>query len=80
MSISRVVVSARPLQAFGVAISRVPPPAVVWDSLVPGCASQAESYEQVLAAIPAYVAAGGRIVGDVTRAFTERHLESHEVA
>ena len=67
-------------QAFGVAISRVPPSAVVWDSLVPGCASENESLEQVLAAIPPYADASARIVADVTRSFTERHLEDHREA
>ena len=37
-------------KAFGVAISRVPPSAVVWDSLVPGCATEDQSLKAVLAA------------------------------
>lgn len=67
-------------KAFGVAISRVPPSAVVWDSLVPGCATEDQSLKAVLAAIPPYVDASGRIVADVTGAFSERRLEDHREA
>ena len=35
-------------KAFGVAISRVPPSAVVWDSLVPGCATEDQSLKAPL--------------------------------